>query len=240
MHIPHSSVRLTDTPHFLLKQKDLEIEAKIMADLYTDKLFDYYTPLIFEYSRLICDVERFEDENLEVMSKIGMGLCYSKTHELKTLKIYDNKAINESINLYHVHHRKLTNLVDEHLKQYGFCIIIDCHSFSSKPLLYELNQLSPRPDICIGVDSFHTPKSFTNNLYSLLKDYDVKINTPFSGTIVPLKHYHKDKRVISIMLEINKKLYMNEQSFELDFLKFNKLKEDIKQALDSTMSTATH
>ena len=35
-------------------------------------------------------------------------------------------------------------------------------------------------------------------------------NQPFSGTIVPMKHYHKDQRVQSLMIEINRWLYLAE------------------------------
>ena len=35
-------------------------------------------------------------------------------------------------------------------------------------------------------------------------------NEPLSGTIVPLKHYRKDQRVQSLMIEINRKLYVKE------------------------------
>ena len=33
---------------------------------------------------------------------------------------------------------------------------------------------------------------------------------PFSGTIVPMKHYRKDQRVQSLMIEINRWLYLGE------------------------------
>lgn len=38
----------------------------------------------------------------------------------------------------------------------------------------------------------------------------VECNRPFSGSIVPLEYYNKDKRVSSIMIELNRSLYMNE------------------------------
>jgi N-formylglutamate amidohydrolase len=44
--------------------------------------------------------------------------------------------------------------------------------------------------------------------------YSVKINTPFSGSIVPLGFYKKEKKVISVMIEVNRKLYMNEETFK--------------------------
>jgi N-formylglutamate amidohydrolase len=40
--------------------------------------------------------------------------------------------------------------------------------------------------------------------------YSTARNEPFSGTIIPLKHYRKDQRVQSLMIEINRKLYLNE------------------------------
>ena len=35
-------------------------------------------------------------------------------------------------------------------------------------------------------------------------------NHPFSGTIVPMKHYRKDQRVQSLMIEINRWLNLGE------------------------------
>ena len=35
-------------------------------------------------------------------------------------------------------------------------------------------------------------------------------NQPFSRTIVPMKHYRKDQRVQSLMIEINRLLYLGE------------------------------
>jgi N-formylglutamate amidohydrolase len=100
------------------------------------------------------------------------------------------------------------------LEKFGRCFIIDCHSFASKPLPYELNQSSKRPEICIGTDSFHTPESVISTIKAFCKKskLEVALNEPFSGTYVPLKFYKKDKRVSSVMLEINRSLYMDEKS----------------------------
>ena len=81
------------------------------------------------------------------------------------------------------------------------------------PLPYEYDQSSDRPDICIGTDEYHTPDDLTKILCQGFEDrgYTVAINTPFAGTMVPMRYYHKDKRVISSMIEINRRLYMNQQ-----------------------------
>ena len=40
----------------------------------------------------------------------------------------------------------------------------------------------------------------------------VSHNKPFSGSIVPSQYYHRDPRVLSLMIEINQSLYMNEET----------------------------
>ena len=40
--------------------------------------------------------------------------------------------------------------------------------------------------------------------------YSTARDQPFSGTIVPMKYYRKDHRVQSLMIEINRWLYLGE------------------------------
>jgi len=44
--------------------------------------------------------------------------------------------------------------------------------------------------------------------------YIVAINKPYSGTLVPLRYYERDSRVASVMIEVNRKLYMDEVTGE--------------------------
>ncbi len=92
------------------------------------------------------------------------------------------------------------------------CLIIDGHSFPALPLPYELNQTVFRPDFCIGTDDFHTPEELVARVEKILEScgYSTAWNQPFSGTIVPMKHYNKDQRVQSLMIEINRWLYLGE------------------------------
>ena len=85
------------------------------------------------------------------------------------------------------------------------CLIIDGHSFPALPLPYELNQTAFRPDFCLGTDDFHTPEELVAKVEKELQSlgYSTARDQPFSGTIVPMKHYRKDRRVQSLMIEIN-------------------------------------
>ena len=114
-------------------------------------------------------------------------------------------------NYYLKHHAKLEKLVENKLNDYGRAIIIDCHSFSNKPFETDLIKDTVRPDFCIGTDSFHTPQYLIDLIVNGLKSfgYSVEINNPYEGTIVPLKHYKINDNVQSIMIEVNRKLYID-------------------------------
>ena len=105
----------------------------------------------------------------------------------------------------------------------GSGLLIDCHSFSSVRLPYEIvgaaqeGEPRRRPDICIGTDpDFHTPAWLLERLAQGFRDhgYSVAADYPFSGTLVPVKYYHRDRRLLSVMIEVNRKLYLDEKTGE--------------------------
>ena len=110
----------------------------------------------------------------------------------------------------------LSRAVKYQLQTYGKALILDCHSFPNTPLKRSVHKTIPRPDINIGTDNFHTPQNLIDISveYFSERNFTVGINYPFSGTIVPNKYYKKNHKVESIMLEINRKLYLTERSNE--------------------------
>ena len=214
LHIPHASTVLPSEVEFLLGQEELAYEVDAMTDHHTDRLFDLPGAhrCVFSVSRLVVDPERFIEDPME---SVGMGVVYMRTAEgdaLRDISDLDRSALIETY--YHPHHNKLTCMVDSCLEQHDQCLIIDCHSFPARPLPYESDK--NRPDICIGTDTYHTSTVLKNHLSTTFKahGYDVAIDSPFSGTIVPLKHYHKDQRVESVMIEVNRSLYASPSGFK--------------------------
>ena len=118
--------------------------------------------------------------------------------------------------------------VDARLKQFGRALIVDCHSFPDKALPYELNQDGDRPDICLGTDAFHSPKYLVGAAEELFsqRGYSVASDYPFEGALVPEKHYRVAPQVESIMIELNRKLYMNELTGEKNS-DFDRLAHDV-------------
>lgn len=212
IHVPHSSTFIPQKyrPSFLA---DIETELRLMTDWYTDELFACrHESLVFPVSRLVCDVERFRDDAEEIMASRGMGAVYERCHDLSPLRrmqLGEREAILSE--WYDPHHKSFEEAVKARLIAFGRCLVIDAHSFYPEPLPYELDREKERPDFCVGTDEYHTPAGMGEKLAERLRGmgFTVKLNSPFSGSIVPLKHYGRDKRVASIMLEINRGLYLN-------------------------------
>lgn len=210
LHIPHSKTEIPIKEGFNLDL--IESETNLLVDHATDKIFNLpnIDSVVFEYNRIFCDVERLEDKNEPLFEK-GRGFYYTHTDDGKMLRqlIPNIKSIIKT-DFYEVHHKKLEFVTETKLNNHNSVLIIDCHSFTDEPFKSDIDKKSNRPDVCLGTDDFHTPnwlitqlkKGFENN------GLNVEINSPYSGTIIPLKYFKKDKRVKGIMIEINRKLYI--------------------------------
>jgi len=205
----------------VLSNTDLERELLLMTDRYTPELFGGIVDLgglalVNNYSRLVFDPERFEDAEKEIMVSKGMGIVYTKTAYQQALrKELSAREREEMLSVYYrPYHAAVEMEVQKLLDQFERCLIIDCHSFPSKPLPYEFDQSTDRPDVCIGTNLFHTPKDLIARVKSFCDQNGalMAVDSPFAGTYVPLKYLEKDRRVFSIMVEVNRSLYMNEQT----------------------------
>lgn len=219
LHIPHASTAIPMYDGYLASPEQFEHEILKLTDWYTDDLFQspIDDQIIAPFSRIFCDVERFADDAQEVMAQYGMGVLYQTLDDGNPLRVVTSN-LRESIlqNYYWEHHNKLEKTVEQHLEETGICLIVDCHSFPSTPFKRALVQTPDTPDFNIGTDSFHTPTNFIEASIDFFESrgYTLGINTPYDGSIVPLAHYQKEPRVHSIMLEVNRRMYMDETNAE--------------------------
>lgn len=222
LHIPHASthIPIQHRSALLLSNQELEVELVRMTDSHTDELFrvtpDRATTVQFGMSRLVVDPERFLDDDLEPMSRPGMGVVYTRTSDGRVLRTPPSPSERKLLvhSYYDPHHARLTDAVDQALQAHGRCLLIDCHSFPSVERHHELYRSSPRPEICLGTLAFLTPELLVTLARSLFEHYgfSVAVDRPYSGTSVPLKHYRTDGRVMSLMVEVNRGLYMDKSS----------------------------
>lgn len=226
LHIPHSSFSFpSGSKHSF---NDLDNEEKLLIDYYTDELFvpqketEHIVSIVFPYCRLYCDVERLVNDPLQ---KDGLGICYSRYIRNSKPHVWPIRSFNtqeEAFNIYVDYH----SMVSKKIFAMGEnTLLIDCHSFSNVSNL--LNSNPPDIDICIG---YNDDDTCPNNVvignivhYFEALGYKVGINDPFSNSktfSVPIK-YH------SVMIEVNKRLYLNEQTLEKTE-GFYKLQQEIR------------
>ena len=244
IHIPHSSAHIPGKllEYYLLSRRELERELLLMTDWYTDELLALTPSLAvtvkYPVSRLVVDPERFSDDAREPMSAKGMGAVYERTADQKPLRRSLSSAEREALleEFYDPHHQALDRAVGEALSRSGRCLIIDGHSFPGSPLPYEDDQRSDRPEICIGTDDYHTPAWLgLVTLEAFRREFrTVELNRPFSGALVPQAYHRKDDRVRSVMIEVNRALYMDERTGE-KLPGFEEIRKRIQRAVTAVI-----
>jgi len=246
IHLPHASRLIPEHERvgLTLSEEGLNRELLRMTDWYADELFDLGADtarLIFPVSRLVVDPERFAEDEAEPMAAKGMGAVYTKTSDGRPLRSPLDDAERERLlqSYYYPHHAMLERLVAEAIADHGRCLIVDAHSFPSSPLPCDLDQSPHRPDICLGTDPFHTPEWLQRRAAESFREtgWSVEFDRPYSGTIVPMSRYQTDARVHSIMVEINRALYMEEDTGERSG-RFGEARRKTRSALGAIIASA--
>ena len=231
LHSPHSSTVIPAgvRDQFVLGDAELEHELLLMTDRYVDELFALpaaeAVTVRHRVSRLVCDPERFERDEDEEMAGIGMGALYTRTHAGDPAKPLRRELSGEERRTlldayYRPHHTRFEQATSDALRVHGRCLIVDAHSFPQRPLPYEKSirpddlRWKHRPAICLGTDGFHTPLWLQAAAFDAFEARfeSVAFDRPFDGTIVPMRFYRRDARVCSIMIEVRRDQYMDEQT----------------------------
>jgi len=214
LHIPHSG---TDTLRRHIDKNDINT----LTDWYTNELFYHENSdrIVQTVSRFVCDVERLPD-NEEEMFASGQGICYTKGISRNDIKVIDKEFLIE--NVYNKHHKNLNSLVRKSLTLIPRVVVIDCHSFNTN-----LNV-----DFCIGTNKNQSSNELVQAVIDTISKngYTYSINNPYQGSIIPTD-FINDNRVDTIMIEVNKKLYLDK-----DYKKssdFNKTEKIIYKILSS-------
>jgi len=251
VHIPHSATLIPpDTrASLLLDDRALAEETRALTDWHTDQLFrpahgDAGTVVVYGISRLVVDPERFPDDDQEVMAARGMGVIYTRTSRGAPLRHPPAEPERRALlaTYYSPYHAAIEGEVDRLLEMFGRCVVLDAHSFPSRPLPCDLDQDPDRPDVCIGTDDDHTPEALAALVEDFFRDRGIhaRRNRPYSGTFVPSKHRRSDGRVSAIMIEVNRRLYMDERTARrtASFADVQRLLSDLGNRLSAAHCTS--
>jgi N-formylglutamate amidohydrolase len=218
VHIPHAGteIPLAVREQFTVDEQRLWQEAATLTDWYTDELFHLpgiaitKTPI----SRLVLDSERYTDDKREPKAAVGQGVIYSHdSHGQRIRRALSPRERDWMLdNYYRPWHLHLESSIEQQLQRWGYCLLFDCHSFPNAPLGHEDDGGRPRPDICLGTGN-NTPAWLLERCECLFRErgYSVAVDFPYAGCLVP-ERYAVDTRVPAIMIEVNRRLYL--ESFD--------------------------
>ncbi|MEV5319334.1 N-formylglutamate amidohydrolase [Streptomyces sp. NPDC052687] len=218
LHVPHSSREIPADVRagIVLDDEALRRELDHIVDAHTDRIaaeaaeLAPVTPWRFvnRLSRLVVDPERFPDEREEMLA-VGMGAVYTRTTHREVLRPADSDPEPLIERYFRPYARAMTEAVAARLAATGRAVIIDVHSYPTERLPYELHGDGPRPPVCLGTDAFHTPPELLAAARAAFGE-QTGLDSPFSGTYVPLEFHGTDPRVSALMVEIRRDTYMAE------------------------------
>lgn len=223
-HVPHGGTRLPleVRRHLLVDDEALEAELVAMTDWHTAELFAPAVvaaggvALVNRASRLVVDPERLPDAR-EPMAAHGMGAVYTRTSGGTPLRDERDAAARVALldGWFEPWATAIGRAVDAAVDAHGRCLVLDAHSYPSRPLPYE-DPRRRRPEVCLGHEAPHTPRALVDAMAAACRErgLDVAENTPFAGSYVPLDRYGLRGPVRSVMVELRRDRYCDEATGE--------------------------
>lgn len=215
LHVPHASRELIDSG-LLLGSAEIAEELDHLTDAYTDVIASRAADaaarrpwtLVNRLSRLVVDPERFPGDDEEMLAS-GMGPVYTHGYAGRRLRADDPGRDADLLRRhFDPYARAMTTLTAARLAATGRAVILDVHSYATRPLPYELHGDGPRPPVCLGTDPAHTPGWLVASARSVFPG--AAENSPFAGCYVPLAYWGRDTSVAALMIEIRRDQYMRE------------------------------
>lgn len=214
MHIPHASLEVPQIFYdgLLISRAEFSRYNREMADIGVEELFRGVEGerIVAPYSRLFCDVERYRDDDKEPMAKYGEGAVYTRLYDGVLFHSHDAAYRNAVLEYYDAYHARFNETVLRLLEEDQRLLILDCHSFSDKMAAHFF--APPFPDVCIGIEKDHYDETITEKILSAIrkKGFSYAIDSPYRGSILPTAaaSLPTEKKIVSIMIEVNKRIYL--------------------------------
>jgi len=168
-----------------------------------------------------------------VKTKLGMGLI--RRLAIPKLPVYGRKLGVAEVQAridryYHAYHDELAAAADRLHARWGGLWHIDCHSMKSvSNAMASEGAGVARADFVLGDrDGTTCAPELTGFVREFLtgRGYDVRVNDPYKGVELVRRHGRPRENRHSLQIEVNRKLYMDEESFERNE-NFPRLKSDL-------------
>lgn len=177
------------------------------------------------------------------VSKRGLGLLKSKSrygepvHE-KKLTVAEVMARIE--NYHRPYYAELKQNLDRMRSSWGFAYQLSCHCMSAVGAPTHPDAGQPRTDFCLGnVNGTTSSAGFIEFVQAKIESlgYSCKLNFPYTGGELNARFGDTSGKSESIMVEINKKLFMDTATFRRK-PEFAKVKADVTKVLAAVVDRA--
>ena len=174
-----------------------------------------------------------------IKSQLGIGLVWLKIPPNGEPMYRDKitlKQLMHRVNTYHrPYHKILKNILDNTYKKFGNFYHVNAHSMQNQATaMSDQSQGTKRPDFVIGDrEGTSCKRRFTDLIVDFLKslNYSVDVNYPYKGMELIRAYSDPLQNKNSVQIEVNRKLYMNEETREkIDDFKI--LKQDLKKLIN--------
>jgi N-formylglutamate amidohydrolase len=152
----------------------------------------------------------------------GLGVVprlAANEQEIYAVKLPSAEAERRLDLFYRPYHRALADLIAATRRQFGLCVLLDCHSMPSAGAWMDNLHTRQRIDVdyvlgdCFGASC---AERITATTEATLAECGSKVrrNNPYSGGYVAQAYGRPSQGVHVLQLEINRALYMNEMKLE--------------------------
>lgn len=176
------------------------------------------------------------------VSKRGLGLLKSKSRygePVHERKLTVAEVMERLENYHRPYFAELRQNIERLKSAYGFAYQLSCHCMSAVGAPTHPDAGKPRADFCLGnLDGATASPEFVDFVHKTITalGYTCSINTPYSGGELNAR-FGEPGRVESIMVEINKKLFMDVNTFKKK-PEFGRVKADVTKILRAVVDRA--
>lgn len=176
--------------------------------------------------------------------RLGKGLIWKFTDD--GVPIYDRLLGVDEIRAridrcWRPYHHAVAREIDAAHARHGYSIHINCHSMPAVAASHAtLHPGLAHADFVVGDrDGTTADPRLSQRICAFLKErgYSVDYNHPYKGVELVRRYGDPAQQRHSIQVEINRKLYMDEQTLALDAAGFERLQRDLRALVEMLLAT---
>ena len=191
-------------------------------------------PLEIDPLMISSEIPKFEASKFSKVES-GIGVihrvsCYG--NEIYGRSLSRKEIINRLLSYYFPYHRSIKSIIKKLKQKHDIILLLDFHSMPSKILERNI-------DIVVG-NNFNSScnKTLSSKAIKYFNyfNYSSSLNDPFAGGYIT-QYYGKPIEGVNVLqIEINRSLYMNEETLELENAKVNSLSINIDLIIKSLIT----